>query len=424
MLPNRRLELGTLVMLLVLSAFRESEGATYEFTLIADSSAEFKGLSSTVPLNAAGTVAFYATLKSGGAGIFSGNGGLITTVADTTGELTLGFSGIAINDFGTVAFPSSEKSGGVGAFSGNGGPITTIADRSDGLAGVGEPVSINNSGTVALTAALAEGVIGIMTGSGGPVSTIYDTHPGGQFYTFGAPAINNQGTLAFLAGVRGNPDSSAIFTSKGGSTLTTIVEDTGELTRLTARPDINDFGFVAFDAAFDAGGAGIFIGNGGPLKTIADTAGPFKSFPAETPVINNSGEVAFLATLDIGGVGIFSGPDPVTDKILRTGDFLFGSEIIDLPSNGARLGLNDSGQVAFEALLADGRDVIVRADPIAAVPESSAGVETIAFLVLCGMAFVARQSQIRSVAYLRPEQTRRRRQTWPEPSCFLKAVKL
>ena len=95
---------------------------------IADTRDLFGGFSSTVPVNSSGSVAFFSGLKDRGVGIFTGNGGSITTIAiaGSSNPLTFGFSGIALNDMGTVAFPSGVKGGGVGVFTGNGRSITTI----------------------------------------------------------------------------------------------------------------------------------------------------------------------------------------------------------------------------------------------------------------------------------------------------------
>jgi hypothetical protein len=338
----------------------------YRSTLIADTSSLFVGLSSTVPLNSSGSVAFFAYLRGGGVGIFTGNGGSITTIADTNNPLlTFGFSGIAFNNMGTVAFPLGVKGGGVGVFVGSGGPITTIADSSKGIVSIGEPVSINNSGTVAFFGSEASGIGGLFAGNGGPITTLYDNSPGSPFSTFGSPAINDHGIVAFAAVIKNNTGGLAgIFTGMGAPTFTKIMDETGNILLRTSRPDFNNAGTVAFDGEFkDTGDGGIFIGNGGPVITIADTSGPFSGFPGSTPIINNNGEVIFLATLDAGGIGIFSGPDSAADKIIETGDPLLGSVVTDLPSNGSRLGLNDAGQVTFLASLADGREVIVRADP-------------------------------------------------------------
>src|SRR5207245_11350529 len=84
------------------------------------------------------------------------------------------------------------------------------------------------------------------------------------------------------------------------------------------------------------------------------------------PGINNSGTVVFEATLTAGGSGLFSGPDPSADRIIGTGDPLFGSTVTNVDFRGR--GLNDAGQVAFLATLGDGRTLLVRADPIPPEP--------------------------------------------------------
>jgi hypothetical protein len=76
--------------------------------------------------------------------------------------------------------------------------------------------------------------------------------------------------------------------------------------------------------------------------------------------------VVFLAGLRSGGSGIFRGPDPVADVIIASGDPLFGSTVANVFFTEG--GLNDNGQVAFVAQLEDGREVVVRAQP---VPEPS-----------------------------------------------------
>ena len=68
-----------------------------------------------------------------------------------------------------------------------------------------------------------------------------------------------------------------------------------------------------------------------------------------------------MAVLDAGGIGIFTGPE-VTDKVIAVGDSLAGSSVSDLLVS--RQSLNNRGQVAFQATLADGRMVVMRAEPV------------------------------------------------------------
>src|SRR5262249_56847714 len=112
---------------------------------------------------------------------------------------------------------------------------------------------------------------------------------------------------------------------------------------------------------------GICAGSGGRVTAIAAAGGPFSDV-GSLPSLNDAGTVAFFAILAGGGSGIFTGPDPVADRVIGIGDPLLGSTVVAL--NFVPEGLNDSGQLAFGAGLADGRQVVVRADPVA-IPEPS-----------------------------------------------------
>ena len=58
--------------------------------------------------------------------------------------------------------------------------------------------------------------------------------------------------------------------------FTTIAFNDGAFPGLDKAPTINDSGVVAFAV----GDIGIFTGAGGRITTIADTSGPFSSFPS------------------------------------------------------------------------------------------------------------------------------------------------
>src|SRR5262249_55503951 len=134
----------------------------------------------------------------------------------------------------------------------------------------------------------------------------------------------------------------------------------------------NDAGTVAFLANLTAGGQAIVMGDGTHLTTIADTSGPYSGFigNAANAAINNAGQVVFAANLAAGGTGIFTVRNGVTEEIIARGEALFGSTVTSFATNpfvgGA--GLNNLGQLGFRANLADGRSVLVRAEPI---PSSS-----------------------------------------------------
>jgi len=99
---------------------------------------------------------------------------------------------------------------------------------------------------------------------------------------------------------------------------------------------------------------------------IVDNSGPFAGLGR--PLINNQGDVAFPAILDSEIQGIYTGPDPLANVVIDNNEPLFGSQILTFAFTG---GLNDAGQIAFTAFMEGGRKVIVRADPLAVLPEPS-----------------------------------------------------
>jgi hypothetical protein len=87
-----------------------------------------------------------------------------------------------------------------------------------GIVAVGEPVSINSSGTVAFLASEASDIEGIFTGNGGPITTLYDNSTGSPFFTFGSPAINDHGIVAFAAWNKNTGGLAGIFAGTGAPT--------------------------------------------------------------------------------------------------------------------------------------------------------------------------------------------------------------
>lgn len=228
--------------------------------------------------------------------------------------------------------------------------------------------------------------------------------------------MNSSGVVTFFG-----PDDNgfaAIFTAQGGmqtfvaQTQVTVSDGSLLIVISNAEPDINDAAQVAFVGSFRiASGCSDFVLRttaGVPARVAAGGIGDGCNGPEfiEGPLaMNGGGQVAWVAGLDTGadavfvgtnqivagateildtfaGValndagrlaflreqfttprvkGIYTGPDPVADKLIATGDSLFGSTVTDLEFD--RDGLNNAGQVAFAATLLDGRCVVVRADP-------------------------------------------------------------
>ena len=277
------------------------------------------------PLNNIGFIAFVAQLTgAGGYGLYTGNGGSLTTIAETAyvdPESSFFYLDNTpdINDANMVAFGAMDKVNWTwGLYKGDGGAIVEIAI---------------------------------------PDSTTTDL--GQTFYAYGIhiqPVINNEGTTAFIA--QTNPSSANSFGifKYNGSTISTVYDTTGPFKQFYKPIDMNDSGTLAFIAQTDAGPYGIYTGNGGTVTTVVDDSGPMTGFTRVA--INNNGQVVFLGKIDgdISKEGIFIGPDPVADKILYEGETYMGGTIVWLD---LFRGINDAGQISFNMQL-DYGDYITR----------------------------------------------------------------
>jgi hypothetical protein len=359
----------------VLEALEDRLLLSYSFALVADDGPDSPfGVfpTGTAPtLNNLGMGAFRATLKSGGKGIFTrdipGNLGIIAITSDLISDFPTG--GI-LNDAGTDAFPATLRDGGQAVFTGDGGPLSLIADTSPDspFSGFLAPVaSINNEGTVVFRATLKSGGSGIFTDRAGQAASIlYVT--GGRYAAFLSSNVQTNGNeVAFRATLSAGGDG--LFLGDG-LTTNTIATTGGTYSALTGGY-ANDAGRVVFVANLTAGGQAIVTGDGSQLTTLVDTSGPYSSFFG-IAAINNDGQVDFAANLAAGGSGLFSIRDGVVNEIIGTGDSLLGSTVVSFPDQPfPGRALNNPGQLGFRASLADGRTVLVRADPDGAAPASA-----------------------------------------------------
>jgi hypothetical protein len=329
----------------------------FSWTVIASTGERFSDFVPYVAsVNDAGTVAFQAALQGGGTGVFTGNGGAIAEAAEPA-LLAAVTSHPDLNGAGATSFYGELPGGGQAVFLLRDGRLQTIADTRGAFSSIG-PLgpTMNEAGTVAFRADRTAGVSGIFAGDVAAVATVADTE--GWWSGFhGLPVINEGGTVVFRAdqkdGVQG------IYAGRGESVRT--VAETGDLFETLAPfPSVNDRGTVAFAATLRAGGAGIFTDDEGRITRI-DTEGVFES--CRGALISSGGMVVCVATPRGGSLGLFAGPDPEADRILAVGDPLLGSTVGELASNP--VSVNAVGQVAIRAGLADGRQVVLRADPVA-----------------------------------------------------------
>ena len=102
----------------------------------------------------------------------------------------------------------------------------------------------------------------------------------------------------------------------------------------------------------------------------------------ECPSDEIDDRVAFAALLKAGGRGIYTGPDILNDKVISTGETLFGQSLTSVGPGGIYgKTFNDAGQVAFLYTLSNGAQGIALATP---VPEPRSAR---ALLLVCGFLF-------------------------------------
>ncbi len=253
---------------------------------------EFLSFGVTPVINNSGTVAFEAALDLQPGqqdfvhGIFTSDGGALTTIVDSTHGFPVSFVQPEINNHGEVAFQSIRVDSAtgqtfIGVYKGRGGPVTTVAECPEFdcpvfFATGTAPVSINDPGTVAFFADTNEGGMfarGIFTGNGGPLTPVVLSSEFTDpifFMEPAAPAINNRGTVAFFAdGMFDQPDG-------------TLLPKTGIF---TGPNPVENAVIVRGDPLFGAHVEFFQIsGFGGPIA----------------PVINDRGQIAFVAHLDDG----------------------------------------------------------------------------------------------------------------------------
>lgn len=371
------LAIGVIVALLGLAP-GPAHAQGYSFARVADSAQDgFDPFSfECSAINNSGDIAFRTArpARRGGPviqGIYRANANKkkLTTIVEVGGPGSgLDFLGQnpSINDLGEVAFAVSHISERdfvetQSVMLGAGMKPITIASTDGDFQRFGFEPTVNNSSVVAFRAQLDafdefsfdQGLFS-RQGKRGELTTYY-LSSSSQFSEFGAlsrPAINNLGAIAFEASVDGESNS-GVFVAEGTNFKTIAAPDANII---VDRPNLNDAGTVAFHRFFnDQPGEELVTGDGGPLTVVADTSGRFQSFGFyfgfTPPALNNNGQVAYLAALDAGGSAIFLGAEPGAERVIGTGDTLDGSTITNL--RFCDDGLNDAGQLAFQATFND-----------------------------------------------------------------------
>jgi len=223
--------------------------------------------------------------------------------------------------------------------------FTKISESTDSFFPLSAP-ALNNNGTIAFVAAL-EYVShqdflsvthqGLFTITDGSLTQIADTYS--SFHTFEIFTINDSGTVAFIA--ESDERIQGIFTSSGG-VITPIINANEPFSYELRGLDLNESGTIVFyrDSGFyfySGIPAGIYTSLNGTLSPLLTVFGfgPFFGI-SPSPTINDSGTVAFQANDSIyttnGGTAI-SVIDPTS--------------FISLNSLTSFVSINNSGTVIF-----------------------------------------------------------------------------
>ncbi|HYF13985.1 MAG TPA: choice-of-anchor tandem repeat NxxGxxAF-containing protein [Phycisphaerales bacterium] len=350
----------------------------YTFTKIADSALlDFDPFSFGAPsISDAGHVAFRAqssdqtvtSIWRTGASL----AGPLTLIVDSSGPVGGLSRNVSVNNLGQVAVwaPVSGATIDERIMRGDGnGTPTTIAEAGPSphpFSFMSVIVSVNDSGAVAWQGELRQAGFpqGLFTGNGGPHNTIFDTASSNFTSSFAGPMINNAGQIAFRAATTAS-GGDAIFRYDGSGAFTAIADQSHPLVGSTMddEPAINASGRVAFiGRGDDVSTMYLLVGDGTTdAVAVVNTTGPLDSI--NNAAINDLNQIAYSATFDdFTTTGIFTGPDLVNDAVVRTGDVIDGSAVTFV--SFYREGLNNSGQIAFFAQLADGRGVVMVATPV------------------------------------------------------------
>lgn len=360
--PAARVLAGLAATAALLSPGARAQTTTWEYALIADSTAEFASFS--VPaVNDVGQVAFVATFDDVAEGqtLYRADGlGILTPIADTSGPIKTFLGDPAINASGVVSFAATLDDDSVSVLAGSGGALVTIANTSaDGLSALDSKPFISNTGGAVVVRGVrsADGARVLLkgTGAGAPAVLLDST---GTYDPVDVAGINAAGVVGFEALTAGGTSRGVYRTTDGAAVTPVKVIAVGGVADVQAL-DINDNGSVVLDSRDAAGARSLSVDTNGTVLVLADTDGPFATFgPA---AVAESGTIAFRGTFDLGLNAIFAGGTARYERATAVGDLLFGAAIIGLDTGPQAV--TNAGSFVFRASRTNGTSGIYAATP-------------------------------------------------------------
>ena len=338
-----------------------AQGTQYKYTRIADTATDpnLNGVSCVGLSNLGTVIVVFPPTGSSSLQLWRGSGGAFTSIAPTVGGICASINAVDHTAY-LVPVPGT---GHANLVKNNQGALTTLAEYDTPPELYAPTVylpSLNDGGSAVYTGGATTGA-GIYIGPSG--TSVYNSlvDPALSFYVSPA-SMNNSHVVVYGAsrdGIEGVYRESAIPVIRSGDAVS------GGIIVLSGlqRPVINDSGTVAFMGRLDENGPGsgvfgVYTTTDGASVTRVGTS------PIDRISINHSGAVVYRRTLSGGaGSGIYIGrPGALDQPVIEQGATIDGSTLL-----GAFIweeSLNDKGQVAFYANLADGRWGVYRADPV------------------------------------------------------------
>ncbi len=322
-------------------------------------------------LNNAGQVAFRGDLRTGGGVTSSNNSGIWrdntlvfregTQAPDApAGALLRTFNDFTVGDTGQVAFQAAIAGGVVnpgihGLWQGD-TLLFTEGSQAPGVEdgtvfnGTFFDLTLNNTGQLAYTAEISNGP----GGTSGPNTGIWRNNT----------LVAREGTQA-----PGTPEG-ALFGHFGGSLRNPVLNNAGQVAFFnTLKAGIGNPGGVDTSNQQGIWFENTLIAREGSQAPGTPEGAVFNQF-THAPVLNDTGQVAYMANLRLGEGGVdftnalgiwLHGSNGDAMLVARTGDQIDGRTFeslgnVGLVLNNMPISLNNSGQVAFRALLDGGLD--------------------------------------------------------------------
>jgi hypothetical protein len=129
-------------------------------------------------------------------------------------------------------------------------------------------------------------------------------------------SVNDAGKVAFQAALQDG--GSGVYAGAGGDVVELV--GSGLLAGVTSHPDVNRAGATSFYADLRGSGQGVCLLRDGTLETIADTRGRFVSIGPLGPTMNEAGSVAFRGKRPPAIDGVFVGDDAGVRTVADTRD--------------------------------------------------------------------------------------------------------